>query len=91
MHYGFFSIDSSVLAHLGTLRIYILAFSTFMRAKINSFLLPQPKGGINESPDIQLLELGFKKNNKHHNWHDKVMRIGNCLDFMVQKSSFYSH
>lgn len=43
MHYGFFSIDSSVLAHLGTLRIYILAFSTFMRAKIN-FSSPPAEG-----------------------------------------------
>lgn len=34
---------------------------------------------------------GFKKNNKHFDPHNKVMRVGNCPDFMFRKSFFCPH
>lgn len=34
---------------------------------------------------------GFKKNNTHFDPHNKVMRVGNCPDFMFRKSFFCPH
>lgn len=90
MYSGFFFIDSLVFVHLGTLKTYILTFSTSMRAKINSnFFSPwreEMKAHIISSQNWD-----FKKKHRHFDLHNEVTRVGSCLDFIFQESLFCSY
>lgn len=89
MYSGFFFIDSLVLVHLGTLRTYILAFSTSMGAKINLFF--PPRRGEMKSHILSSWNWGFKKKYRHYDLHNEVTRVASVLDFIFQESLFCSY
>lgn len=88
MYSGFFFIDSLVLVHLGTLRTYILPFSTSMGAKINLFF--PPRRGEMKSHILSSWNWGFKKKYRHYDLHNEVTRVASVLDFIFQESLFCS-